>query len=74
MPFFYDEASLPFVQEQIRNAGGSISHNDLVNALQNAGRQSAAQSLLAYAQAGLIVSSVKARAEGAPLLTYSLPA
>jgi hypothetical protein len=46
MAYFVDESALPVIQDAIKKAGGSISHNDLVNALESAGKKEAAASLL----------------------------
>lgn len=73
MPLFNDESAYPVVVDAIKAAGGSISHNDLVNKLQAAGQDAAAKSLLAFAQGGMIKAQVKAGGDGPALLTYSMP-
>lgn len=73
MPMYYDESVLPLVKDEISKAGGTISHNDLVQRLQAAGRADAAQSLLPAAMAGLIVSKVEPQPVGPAVLKYSLP-
>lgn len=73
MPFYYDESALPAVQDAIKAAGGEISHNDLLTALEKAGKMDAAKSLLAFGQNGMLKATVKARPDAAPVLVYSLP-
>ena len=61
------------VADQVRAAGGTITHNDLVERLQSSGQGSLTVHLPRLSAAGDLVPAVKAQAEGAPVLSYTLP-
>lgn len=60
------------VQDALTAAGGTMSHNDLVAALEADGKAEAAESLLRIKREGAIYAKVSAQPSGAPVMQYSL--
>lgn len=62
------------VADAISEAGGQITHNALLESLQQSGNAQYAAQLISLAQSGQITATVKAVAGGNPVLTYEMPA
>lgn len=60
------------VQAALTTAGGTMTHNDLIAALETAGKAEAAESLLRMKRENAIYAKLSAQASGSPVLQYSL--
>jgi len=60
------------VQTALTAAGGTMTHNDLVAALEVAGKAEAAESLLRMKKESVIYARLESQATGRPVLSYSL--
>lgn len=62
------------ITEAVTAAGGEITHNALVDALQAAGVGQSAYNLPKLVQSGAVAPEVKCQEVGAPVLVYRMPA
>lgn len=73
MPRITPEQAEQMVVDTITAAGGTMTHNDLEQSLSDAGQPDAINYVLNMGQRGALAYSVKAQAQGAPVLVYSVP-
>lgn len=75
MPRLTQEQELTIVTGFLNENGGEMTHNDLVQALEDNGHRQIAVNLVKYAQGKLIHARVAATGDGRPpVLTYRIDA
>jgi len=69
---FTPEEVLETVKNLIQAKGGTATHNDVLEGLEQAGMGSQAVLLMTFANVGSITASVEAQPTGSPILVYSV--